>query len=158
MNSTLQLGNWLGNWVTAVTMSLPDYASQMGNKLESVMKDNSLSIVEAHSCALAAALAVGYGELALEISMSGELRGNDIREEVAASVLDMTINNVSFGCFTDLDIKITPYNLAVAMVLKDELSIDVIKSGLTDLGYTNEQLIDIAKIAGLIPSIGRCLI
>jgi hypothetical protein len=154
MNSLLQPGNW----VTAVTMSLPDYASQMGNRLESVMKDNSLSTVEAHSCALAVSLAVGYGELALEISMSGELRGNDIREEVAASVLDMTINNVSFGCFTDLDIKITPYNLAVAMVLKDELSIDVIKSGLTDLGYTNEQLIDIAKIAGLIPSIGRCLI
>lgn len=154
MNSTLQLGNW----VTAVTMSLPDYASQMGNRLESVMKDNSLSTVEAHSCALAAALAVGYGELALEISMSSELRGNDIREEVAASVIDMTINNVSRDCFTDLDIKITPYNLAVAMVLKDELSIDVIILGLRELAYTSEQLIDIAKIAGLIPAIGKCLI
>ena len=147
-----------GNWVTAVTMSLPDYASQLGERLQAVMKDNSLSTVEAHSCALAAALAVGYGELALEISMSSELRGNDVREEVAASVLDMTINNVSWGCFTDLDIKITPYNLAVAMVLKDELSIDVVKSGLTELGYTNEQLADIAKIAGLIPAIGKCLI
>ena len=147
-----------GNWVTAVTMSLPNYALRLGNRLESVMKDNSLSIVEAHSCALAASLAVGYGELALEISMSNELRGNDVREEVAASVIDMTINNVSWGCFTDLDIKTTPYNLAVAMVLKDELSIGVIKSGLIGLGYTNEQLADIAKIAGLIPSIGRCLI
>ena len=154
MNSLLQPGNW----VTAVTMSLPNYASQMGNRLESVMKDNSLSTVEAHSCALAASLAVGYGELALEISMSSELRGNDIREEVAASVIDMTINNVSRDCFTDLNIKITPYNLAIAMVLKDELSSDVIRSGLTDLGYTDEQLMDIAKIAGLIPSIGRCLI
>jgi hypothetical protein len=154
MNSLLQPGNW----VTAVTMSLPDYASQMGNRLESVMKDNSLSTVEAHSCALAVSLAVGYGELALEISMSSELRGNDIREEVAASVIDMTINNVSWGCFTDLNIRITPYNLAVAIVLKDERSIDVIRSGLTELGYTDEQLTDIAKIAGLIPSIGRCLI
>jgi hypothetical protein len=122
------------------------------------MKDNSLSIVEAHSCALAASLAVGFGELALEISMSNELRGNDIREEVAASVVDMTINNISRDCFTDLDIKITPYNLAVAMVLKDELSIDVIRTGLTGSGYTDEQLIDIAKIAGLIPPIGKCLI
>lgn len=147
-----------GNWVTAVTISLPDYASQLGNRLESVMKDNSLSTVEAHSCSLAAALAVGYGELALEISMSNELRGNDLREEVAASVIDMTINNVSRDCFTDLDIKITPYNLAVAMVLKDELSIDVIILGLRELGYTSEQLIDIAKIAGLIPPIGKCLI
>jgi hypothetical protein len=154
MNSLLQPGNW----VTAVTMSLPDYASQMGNRLESVMKDNSLSTVEAHSCALASSLAMGYGELALEISMSSELRGNDIREEVAASVVDMTINNVSRDCFTDLDIKITPYNLAVAMVLKDGSSKVVIRSGLTELGYTDEQLTDIAKIAGLIPSIGKCLI
>jgi hypothetical protein len=154
MNSLLQPGNW----VTAVTMSLPDYASQMGNRLESVMQDNSLSIVEAHSCALAAALAMGYGELALEISMSSELRGNDIREEVAASVVDMTINNISRDCFTDIDIKITPYNLAVAMVLKDGASKVVIKSGLTELDYTEEQLMDIAKIAGLIPSIGKCLI
>jgi hypothetical protein len=150
--------NPLLNWVTAVTMSLPHYALQMGNRLESTMKYTSLSVVEAHSCALAAALAMGYGELALEISMSNELRGNDIREEVAASVVDMTINSISRDCFTDLDIKITPYNLAVAMVLKDNYSIDVIRSGLTELGYTNEQLIDIAKIAGLIPSIGKCLI
>ena len=154
MNPLLQPGNW----VTAVTMSLPDYASQMGNRLESVMKDNSLSTVEAHSCALAVSLAMGYGELALEISMGSELRGNDIREEVAASVIDMTINSVSRDCFTDLDIKITPYNLAVAMVLKDGSSSVVIRSGLRDLGYTDEQLTDIAKIAGLIPPIGKCLI
>ena len=154
MNSLLQPGNW----VTTVTISLPDYASQLGARLDSIMKDTSLSTVEAHSCALAASLAVGYGELALEISMSNELRGNDIREEVAASVLDMIINNVSRDCFTDLDIKITPYNLAVAMVLKDGSSSVVIRSGLTDLGYTNEQLADIAKIAGLIPAIGKCLI
>ena len=154
MNSLLQSGNW----VTSVTISLPDYASQMGNRLESVIKDNSLSVVEAHSCALAASLAVGYGELALEISMSNELRGNNIREEVAATVIDMTINNISRDCFTDIDIKITPYNLAVSMVLKDERSIDVIRNGLTGLGYTDEQLMDIAKIAGLIPSIGKCLI
>jgi hypothetical protein len=147
-----------GDWVTAVTMSLPSYASQLGERLQAVMKDNNLSTVEAHSCALAVSLAVGYGELALEISMSSELRGNDIREEVAASVLDMTINNISWGCFSDLDIKITPYNLAVAMVLKDELSIDVVRIGLKELDYTDEQLIDIAKIAGLIPPIGKCLI
>jgi hypothetical protein len=146
-----------GNWVTAVTISLPDYASQLGNRLESVMKDNSLSTVEAHSCALAAALAVGYGELALEISMSDELRGNDIREEVAAAVIDMTFSNIS-GDLLITDLKITPYALAVAMVLKDELSIEVIRSGLTEFGYTNEQLKDIAKIAGLIPAIGKCLI
>jgi hypothetical protein len=153
MNSLLQPGNW----VTAVTMSLPNYASRLGDRLESVMKDNSLSIVEAHSCALAASLAVGYGELALEISMSDELRGNDIREEVAAAVIDMTFSNIS-GDLLISDLKITPYALAVAMVLKDELSIDVINSGLTELGYTAAQLKDIAKIAGLIPAIGKCLI
>jgi hypothetical protein len=153
MNSILQPSNW----VTTVTISLPDYASQLVNRLESVMKDTSLSTVEAHSCALAASLAVGYGELALEISMSDELRGNDIREEVAAAVIDMTFSNIS-GDLLITDLKITPYALAVAMILKDELSIDVIRSGLTELGYTNEQLADIAKIAGLIPAIGKCLI
>ena len=153
MNSLLQPSNW----VTTVTISLPDYASQLVNRLESVMKDTSLSTVEAHSCALAASLAVGYGELALEISMSDELRGNDIREEVAAAVIDMTFSNIS-GDLLITDLKITPYALAVAMVLKDELSIEVIRSGLTEFGYTNEQLKDIAKIAGLIPAIGKCLI
>jgi hypothetical protein len=153
MNSLLQPSNW----VTTVTISLPDYASQLVNRLESVMKDTSLSTVEAHSCALAASLAVGYGELALEISMSDELRGNDIREEVAAAVIDMTFSNIS-GDLLITDLKITPYALAVAMILKDELSIDVIRIGLTELGYTNEQLADIAKIAGLIPAIGKCLI
>ena len=144
-------------WVATVTMSLPNYALKMGDRLESVMKDTSLSTVEAHSCALAASLAVGYGELALEISMSNELRGNDIREEVAAAVVDMTFSNIS-GDLLLSDLKITPYALAVAMVLKYELSIEVIRTGLIELGYTNEQLADIAKIAGLIPSIGRCLI
>jgi hypothetical protein len=153
MNSLLQPSNW----VTTVTISLPDYASQLVNRLESVMKDTSLSTVEAHSCALAASLAVGYGELALEISMSDELRGNDIREEVAAAVIDMTFSNISGDCLIT-DLKITPYALAIAMILKDELSIDVIRIGLTELGYTNEQLADIAKIAGLIPAIGKCLI
>ncbi len=145
-----------GNWVTAVTMSLPDYASQLVNRLESVMKDSSLSVVEAHSCALAASLAVGYGELALEISMSDELRGNDIREEVAAAVIDMTFSNISGDRLTDL--KITPYALAIAMVLKDEYSRYICYIGLTELDYTDEQLTDIAKIAGLIPAIGKCLI
>ena len=153
MNSLVQPSNW----VTTVTISLPDYASQLVNRLESVMKDTSLSTVEAHSCALAASLAVGYGELALEISMSDELRGNDIREEVAAAVIDMTFSNIS-GDLLITDLKITPYALAVSMILKDELSIDVIRIGLTELGYTNEQLADIAKIAGLIPAIGKCLI
>jgi hypothetical protein len=153
MNSLVQPSNW----VTTVTISLPDYASQLVNRLESVMKDTSLSTVEAHSCALAASLAVGYGELALEISMSDELRGNDIREEVAVAVIDMTFSNIS-GDLLITDLKITPYALAVAMILKDELSIEVIRSGLTELGYTDEQLADIAKIAGLIPAIGKCLI
>ena len=146
-----------GNWVTAVTMGLPDYALKIGNILESVMKDNSLSTVEAHSCALAAALAVGYGELALEISMSSELRGNDIREEVAASVIDMTFSHISGDRLTT-DLKITPYALAIATVLQDDYGRIECYSGLTDLGYTAEQLKDIAKIAGLIPSVGRCLI
>ena len=146
-----------GNWVTAVTMSLPEYASKMGDRLQSVMKDNSLSTVEAHACALAAALAVGYGELALEISMSSELRGNDIREEVAASVIDMTFSHISGDRLTT-DLKITPYALAIATVLQDDYGRIVYYGGLTDLGYTAEQLTDIAKIAGLIPAIGRCLI
>ena len=153
MNSLLQPSNW----VTTVTISLPDYASQLVNRLESVMKGTSLSTVEAHSCALAASLAVGYGELALEISMSDELRGNDIREEVAAAVIDMTFSNIS-GDLLLTALQITPYALAVAMVLKDELSIEVIRSGLTEFSYTDEQLKDIAKIAGLIPAIGKCLI
>ena len=42
MNSLLQSGNW----VTSVTISLPDYASQMGNRLESVIKDTALVLTD----------------------------------------------------------------------------------------------------------------
>jgi hypothetical protein len=146
------------NWVNSLLISLPEYAQALGNRLDTTIKNSTLSATEIHSCALSCAIAAGYGELAFEISMSDELRGNDIREDIARVVINMTIDNVSRDSFTDLNIIATPYTLAVAIMYKNSHRIDQIKVALQEQGYTDDQLNDISKIASLILPIGKCIL
>ena len=80
------------DWVSSFKMSAPAYAGELVKNVETAMTDHVLDTVDAHACALAAALASGNGELAFEISMSKELFGNDIREAVAKAVIFESVN------------------------------------------------------------------
>ena len=77
------------NWIDTVKLSLPEHAADLAENLSVVMTKypDSLSEIDAHACALAAAMASGNGELAFEISMNSPLFGNNIRELVAKAVI-----------------------------------------------------------------------
>lgn len=80
------------NWIDTVKLSLPEHAAYLAENLDTVMvkcpaEKDCLSEIDAHACALAAAMASGNGELAFEISMNSPLFGNNIRELVAKAVI-----------------------------------------------------------------------
>lgn len=138
------------NWVKTLVVSLPDYATDLGDKLQLAMTEKVLDDVDAHACALGGALACGYGELAFEISMDNTLRGNEIREEIAKTVIDLMIDN-------PID---NPklYTLAIAYVLKDPLQISEIVNKLTLDGVEIYEIEAVHRIARLVSAIGKCLI
>jgi hypothetical protein len=88
------------NWIDTVKLSLPEHASDLAENLSVVMTKypDSLSEIDAHACALAAAMASGNGELAFEISMNSPLFGNNIRELVAQAVI-FEAGNISHDAF-----------------------------------------------------------
>ena len=154
------------NWVTSLKLSVPQYASDLMHNIESAMTEHTLHEVEAHSCALAAALAMGAGELAFEITMSTVLFGNDIREEVAQNVVALTVDVVDTEFYVSCDdwinesadIKATPHALAASLVLRNTHRSTKLAESLEENGYTKQQLRDIARIASVIPALGKCLI
>ena len=88
------------NWIDTVKLSLPEHAADLAENLSVVMTKypDSLSEIDAHACALAAAMASGNGELAFEISMNSPLFGNNIRELVAQAVI-FEAGNISHDAF-----------------------------------------------------------
>lgn len=138
------------DWVKTLVVSLPDYADELGKNIESAMADVALDNIDKHSCALAAALADGNGELAFEISMSDVLRGNDIREDIAKAVINMTMYDA-----TD---NISLYALTIAHVLKNEQHIKHLTNSLFISGFAENQIAVAIKIAKLIPAVSKCLI
>lgn len=167
------------NWVEMLKASLPEYASELAKNIESVMTDQVLDPVVANACALAAALAAGNGELAFEISMSSELRGNDIREAVAKAVLFESMNanykayvNVidvptdSAGFYMD-DYKtfggIEPekfllFCFVAAIVNRSEGSIQNKLLWMRKYEVAQGSIQSAARIASVIPAIGKCLL
>ena len=170
------------NWVEMLKASLSDYASELAKNIESVMTDQVLDPVDAHACALAAALAAGNGELAFEISMSNELRGNDIREAVAKAVLfeKSTASYVAYthaaqserlivdsSGFSTNDFTTnggtTPeqfilFCFVAAIVNQCDASIRNNISMLKNYGVAQGSIQSAARIASVIPSVGKCLL
>lgn len=170
------------DWVKTLTVSLPDYADELGKNIETVMKDHELDEDVAHACALVAALTDGNGELAFEISMSDVLFGNDLREVAAKAVIFESMNTV----FTSYSRAITNEMLVVgsegfsktdfenfggsspekfflfclvsAVVNKSEPSIRNKIRLLQHYGVPQEQVNAAAKIASVIPAISKCLL
>lgn len=170
------------DWVSSFKMSAPAYAGELVKNVESAMTDHVLDTVDAHACALAAALAAGNGELAFEISMSKELFGNDIRESVAKAVIFESVNaNYSaygraaqserilvdtHGFHTDdfstnggtTDEQFTLFCLVTSIVNQSDATIRNNLNLLMNYGVPQGKIQSAARIASVIPAIGKCLL
>ena len=59
------------SWVDQVKESIPDHAKDIKLNLDAVINRSGLDEVDAHACAMAAAISAGNGELAYENGMNG---------------------------------------------------------------------------------------
>lgn len=170
------------DWIKTIKTSLPDYAEELAKNIESVMTDHVLSEEEAHSCALTAALASGNGELAFEISVSTPLFGNDIRDVVAKAVLYESTNAryTSYGSaakserilvdtpgfYTDdftnnggsTADQFTLFCLVASIVNQSDAAIRGNLNLLMNYGVPQGKIQSAARIASVIPTIGKCLL
>lgn len=174
---TSQFGN--GTWIDSVKMSLPEHVADLEKNLETVMTKHSLSDIEAHGVALAAAIASGNNELAFEIAMNGPLFGSDDRQLVTKSVVAQTINS-TFATYSraasrleyetlptkmeanellpDEHIKYALYAMAAALVFRYEWIVWNYMEVLKDKGYTDEQLRDVTDIVCVVSAINKVAI
>ena len=170
-----QFGN--GSWVESVKLSLPEHAKFLESSLDIAMNQNTLNEIDAHCCALAAAISSGNGELAFEISVNGPLFGNDVREQVTQNVISLSMDRVyaeyieaTFKAgvsnppykLTKLDAEIETsgalYAFAAALVLGNSRLSFLLAELLKDNGYTPEQLQDVANIAMVVSTINKVII
>jgi hypothetical protein len=169
-----------GNWIDAVKMSLPEHVGHLERNLTIVMTQHGLDEIDAHCCALAAAIVAGNGELAFEISMNGPLFGRSERELVTQAVVSMSIDNVYLAYLDAVDIaeynspkahslevfepimtdetgKAAAYAFAAAIALKHSRTFALVEL-LKERNYSREQVQDIANIAAVVSSINKVVI
>ena len=84
------------SWVDEVKNSIPDHAKDIKLNLDAVINRSGLDEVDAHACALAAAIMSNNGELAYEISMNGPLLGTPEREAAKTAAALMALNNTYY--------------------------------------------------------------
>lgn len=103
-----------GNWVETLKHAIPDHAKDIRLNLDAVMNRSGLDEVDAHACALAAAISSGNGELAFEIQHNSPLIGKPEREAAMSAAALMGMNNVYYPFVEmtgDLDLKGLPPGL-----------------------------------------------
>jgi alkyl hydroperoxide reductase subunit D len=170
------------SWVDQVKESIPDHAKDIKLNLDAVMNRSGLDEVDAHACALAAAIAAGNGDLAFEISMNGPLAGTDEREAAKTAAALMGMNNVYYPFVEmteDADLKGLPpglrmnayatyggvskkkfemYALAASVVGKCQFCVKNHYDLLKKEGMTVTELQMVGKIAAVINAIGKVAI
>jgi len=166
------------NWLEQVKNSIPDYAKDIKLNLDAVVNRGGLEEVDAHACALAAAISAGNGELAYEISMNGPLAGTPELEAAKTAAALMGMNNVYYP-FTEMigdDLKGIPaglrmnayathggvskmkfemYALCASVVGKCHFCVKSHYDILKKEGMTVPQLQTVGKIAAVIAAIGK---
>lgn len=163
------------NWIQAVKVSLPEHMHDLQNNLDSCMDTKYLSEQEAHSCALAAAITSGNGELAFEISMNSLLFGDPIREIVAQAVQFEAANGpwenflrIMPGQFTKFLTYKTAYlnnpqyfhlyGFVVAIVNNDISGMQNYITLLKKDDFDNSKIAEVAFIASTVSSITKVII
>jgi hypothetical protein len=143
------------------------------------MTQHDLDEIDAHACALAAAIASGNAELAFEISMNGPLFGREERELVSQAVVSISIDTVYLEyldatykasvsnpphkleifepIMSDATGKAAVYAFAAAIVLQQSRAFALVEL-VKNRNYTDEQIQDIANIAAVVASINKAAI
>lgn len=167
------------NWVDQVKASIPDHAKDIKLNLDAVINRSGLDEIDAHACALAAAISAGNGELAYEISMNGPLMGTPEREAAKTAAALMGMNNVYYPFVemtSDENLKGLPaglrmqayathggvskkkfemYALCASIVGKCHFCVKSHYDILKNEGMTVQQLQAVGKIAAVINAVGK---
>jgi alkyl hydroperoxide reductase subunit D len=168
-----------GDWVANVKESIPDHSKDIKLNLDAVINRSGLDLVDAHACALAAAIASGNGELAFEIQMNGPLMGAEEREAAMTAASLMGQNNVWYPFVEmagDESMKGLPaglrmnayathggvskkkfemYSLAASIVGKCHFCVKAHYDTLKKEGMTVQELMAIGRIASVVSAIGK---
>lgn len=166
------------SWVDQIKNSIPEHAKDIKLNLDAVINRSGLDEVDAHACALAAAIAAGNGPLAYEIQMNGPLVGTPEREAAKTAAALMGMNNVYYP-FAEMvgdDLKGVPpglrmnayathggvsktkfemYALAASVVGKCHFCVKNHYEVLKKEGMTVQQLQMVGKIAAVITAVGK---
>lgn len=174
------------NWLTLIKGTIPTYAVDMADNLEYVMVTlpnmHEISEVDAHGCALAAAIASNNAGFADEISMNGPLFRTQEREAAKiaallvaqddlysnfrtladAALVGLAPSNFShtgsdtFGGVTPL--KYNMYALAAAVALKSNINITNYSTYMRGCYATDQQIQAVGQIASVIASFTKIVI
>lgn len=166
------------SWVDSIKESIPEHAKDIKLNLDAVINRSGLDEIDAHACALAAAIASGNGPLAYEIQMNGPLMGTPERQAAKTAAALMGMNNVYYP-FAEMvgdDLKGVPpglrmnayathggvsktkfemYALAASVVGKCHFCVKNHYEVLKKEGMTVQQLQMVGKIASVIAAVGK---
>jgi alkyl hydroperoxide reductase subunit D len=168
-----------GDWVANIKESIPDHSKDIKLNIDAVINRSGLDLVDAHACALAAAIAAGNGELAFEIQMNGPLMGAEEREAAKTAASLMGQNNVWYpfvemagdegmkGLPAGLRMnayathggvskkKFEMYSLAASIVGKCHFCVRAHYDTLKREGMTVQELMAVGRIAAVVTAIGK---
>jgi alkyl hydroperoxide reductase subunit D len=168
-----------GDWVANVKESIPDHAKDIKLNLDAVINRSGLDLIDAHACALAAAIAAGNGELAFEIQMNGPLMGAVERDAAKTAAALMGMNNIYYP-FVEMTgdenlkglpaglrmqayathggvskLKFEMYALCASIVGKCHFCVKSHYDILKNEGMTVQQLQAVGRIAAVINAVGK---
>jgi lipoyl-dependent peroxiredoxin subunit D len=168
-----------GDWVANIKESIPDHSKDIKLNIDAVINRSGLDLIDAHACALAAAIAAGNGELAFEIQMNGPLMGSEEREAAKTAASLMGQNNVWYpfvemagdegmkGLPAGLRMnayathggvskkKFEMYSLAASIVGKCHFCVKAHYDTLKKEGMTTQELMSVGRIAAVITAVGK---
>ena len=168
-----------GDWVANIKESIPDHSKDIKLNIDAVINRSGLDLVDAHACALAAAIAAGNGELAFEIQMNGPLMGAEEREAAKTAASLMGQNNVWYPFVemaNDESMKGLPaglrmnayathggvskkkfemYSLAASIIGKCHFCVKAHYDTLKKEGMTTQELMAVGRIAAVVNAIGK---
>ena len=168
-----------GDWVANIKESIPDHSKDIKLNIDAVINRSGLDLIDAHACALAAAIAAGNGELAFEIQMNGPLMGAEEREAAKTAASLMGQNNVWYpfvemagdegmkGLPAGLRMnayathggvskkKFEMYSLAASIVGKCHFCVKAHYDTLKKEGMTTQELMAVGRIAAVVTAVGK---